>query len=287
MKLVLTSKGNNANFISWLSEYKVLGDQIVINVDTEKNVFQSTKASSKPETLRAINKISQISFEDAGYSVTQDESNNTKVGIGIYAGFTSFIDFISAFSNSEHTITIEFAEARGVNEAINIHFENNKFKLKYDCCDLDQLYVPDPAKLEYAYTLSKPVTIDITSEQLNDINKVINLVYAKASKDEYTQNLFCIKIVDGTAYFEDFKISASGSTYDPKYSIKIAENLDPSYNGVKIPAQNNVFTDAIKALPSFKTCKFVGEGDSQGFARIIIYLADGSSLCMMGQQLPN
>lgn len=287
MKLVLKSKGNNANFISWLSEYKILGDQIIINVDIEKNIFQSTKASSNQYTLRAINKISQISFEDAGYSVVQDDSNNTKVSIGIFSGFTSFIDFISAFSNSEHTITIEFAEARGMNEGICIHFENDKFKLKYDCCDIDKLYVPDPEKLEYAYTLNKPVAIDITNEQLNDINKVINLVYGKSSKDEYTQNLFCIKIVDGTAYFEDFKINATGGEYDPKYSIKIAENLDPSYNGVKIPAQNNVFIDAIKALPSFQTCQFVGEGDSEGFARIIIYVPDGSSICMMGQQLPN
>lgn len=224
MELVLQNTGTTEGFLNWLTAFKELQQSLLIEVDLKNEKF-----ISKGYTLdKALVKRGEITFEEAGYSVSyvKDSKNkkrtleewnaeyDMRIQIGIFLTLAKVIEVVDFFSKGNHEMVVKFnvykdGGAGDELHAMKIVYRSNRGTMTIPDSNLAEFETISDEKWDVINNIDNLQTFEVTQDTIAAFKKMSGIFSADAKKDMIT--LYTKKTNDGYALFA---MDKSTKSYD-------------------------------------------------------------------------
>jgi len=237
MKLQLSLKGSAEPFINYLKSYQRIRESLLLEIDTERKAFVAKTFTEDKSAIR----FASLSFEDAKMIVVEDPDeanrNGARINVGIFIKLKQFINIISRVAddkdsegNSVFDVVINYdalVDQKNPNNvefvASDISFVSSILKMRMNGFrTADLKYLPDDVFLSDVFNVNDPVTIEISPNTVNSIQKTSEIVSMDPRKDSM------VFYNEGNVLF--VKDGGNGIDKEPNFVYRVGElSADPGY----------------------------------------------------------
>lgn len=214
MQLILKNTGSNNRLDNWLKGFKDVDPSLLLEIDLTEKKFV---AKGFPET-RVIVKCTELSFEEAGYELSELLNNegeslltktkklsskvateftgDNRIKVGIYNIVGKLIEVINLYAGAEHTLTVSFDTCKNVKyvkasttieqwQAERMTFKSMSLIMNVNCSQLSEFFyfLRDDIFNNVVCNLDTPAEFVTTTETIANLHKISNLFTSDKQTD--------------------------------------------------------------------------------------------------------
>jgi len=193
-KIIFQKIAQLDNFIEWLKRFEgdISKDSLIIEVDQSKQHFIAKTYSDDKSLVR----YSQISFEDAGFSIKeQSENSGQRILVGIFMILSRFIETVKTFDTSDKfTMTIEYdiTSVAGVDKwcSKSVNFKSKSLKMKIPGSSVTAVEMnplSDELFFNKVWVAPDPVSITISPDTIKNMLSISEIFLNKEKTKNYME----------------------------------------------------------------------------------------------------
>lgn len=290
MQLKLKLNGSAEPFENYLRSYSSIRESLLLEIDTNKRAFVAKTFTEDKSSIR----FASITFEDANISIVSDDGEQDRgekrIKVGILIQLKKLIQIVERFGsdvddngNSNFEINITYEPYMDQNKNVDyvstkIQFCNDNLRMKMDGFRITELvYLSDEVFANNIFTLSDPVSVEISPAKISEIMKISEIIKLDPRKDAL------VFFVEGKTLSVRNRGDGSNDK-ESEFEFKIGElETEPDYE-ISLPINREKFTKMLgKSNETFKLMlgKFTVNG-SNAVDRVLFDSVNSTTKIVIG-----